>query len=129
MMFSGVPNLVSTFGYINASWTLKSDLTAEYACRLLNHMTETGMRQCTPRLREHEQDMAGVDWIDGFSSGYIRRKIHLLPKQGTVAPWRNVQNYALDRKVIGKGPIEDGVLQFTGQDNTRVDALALRPSS
>ena len=113
MMFSGVPNLVSTFGYINASWTLKSDLTAEYACRLLNHMTETGTRQCTPQLREHEQDMAGKDWIDGFSSGYIQRKIHLLPKQGTVAPWRNAQNYALDRKVIGKGPIEDGCLRFT----------------
>ena len=113
MMFSGVPNLVSTFGYINASWTLKSDLTAEYACRLLNHMTETGTHQCTPQLREHEQDMAGKDWIDGFSSGYIRRKIHLLPKQGTVSPWRNAQNYALDRKVIGKGPIEDGCLRFT----------------
>ena len=76
-------------------------------------MTETGMRQCTPRLREHEQDMAGVDWIDGFSSGYIQRKIHRLPRQGTVAPWRNAQNYALDRKVIGKGPIEDGCLRFT----------------
>ena len=112
MMFSDVPNLVSTFGYINASWTLKSDLTAEYACRLLNHMTETGMRQCTPRLREHEQDMAGVDWIDGFSSGYIQRKIHLLPKQGSRAPWRNTQNYAFDKKTIGKGPIDDGVLKF-----------------
>ena len=51
MMFSDVPNLVSTFGYINASWTLKADLTAEFSCRLLNHMTDTGMRQCTPRLR------------------------------------------------------------------------------
>ena len=51
MMFSDVPNLVSTFGYINASWTLKADLTAEYSCRLLNHMAETGTRQCTPRLR------------------------------------------------------------------------------
>ena len=113
MMYSDVPNLVSTFGYINASWTLKADLTAEYACRLLNHMTETGMRQCTPRLRTHERDMAGSDWIEGFSSGYIQRKMHLLPKQGTASPWRNTQNYTLDRKVIGEGPIEDGVLEFS----------------
>ena len=113
MMFSDVPNLVSTFGYINASWTLKADLTAEYSCRLLNHMTETGLRQCTPRLRAHEQGMAGEDWIDGFSSGYIQRKLPLLPKQGTESPWRNTQNYALDRKTIGKGPIEDGVLRFS----------------
>ena len=113
MMFSDVPNLVSTFGYINASWTLKADLTAEYACRLLNYMTETGARQCTPRLQEHQLNMAGEDWIDGFSSGYIQRKKHMLPKQGTASPWLNTQNYALDRKAIGEGPIEDGVLQFT----------------
>ena len=112
MMFSDVPNLVSTFGYINASWTLKADLTAEFSCRLLNHMTETGMRQCTPRLRDDEQDMAGKDWIEGFSSGYIQRKTHLLPKQGAASPWLNTQNYALDRKTIGEGPVEDGVLEF-----------------
>jgi cation diffusion facilitator CzcD-associated flavoprotein CzcO len=113
MMFSDVPNLVSTFGYINASWTLKADLTAEYTCRVLNHMTETGTRQCTPRLAEHELDMGGRDWIECFSSGYIRRKIDLLPRQGNTAPWVNTQNYALDRKTIGKGPIEDGFLQFS----------------
>lgn len=115
MMFSDVPNLVSTFGYINASWTLKADLTAEYACRLLNHMAATGTRQCTPRLADDQQDMAGRDWIDCFSSGYIQRKLHLLPKQGNAAPWLNTQNYALDRKVIGKGPIEDRFLRFTGR--------------
>jgi len=71
MMFSDVPNLISTFGYINASWTLKADLTAEFSCRLLNHMTATGMRQCIPRLRNHERDMTGKNWIESFSSGYI----------------------------------------------------------
>ena len=113
MMFSDLPNLVSTFGYINASWTLKSDLTAEYACRVLNHMAATGMRQCTPRLAEADQGMSGEDWIDSLSSGYIQRKIHLLPKQGAEPPWVNTQNYLLDRKTIGEGPIEDGFLQFT----------------
>jgi cation diffusion facilitator CzcD-associated flavoprotein CzcO len=111
MMFSGVPNLVSTFGYINASWTLKADLTAEYACRLLNHMRDTGMRQCMPRLQE--QDIAGKDWIQDFSSGYIQRKKHLLPKQGDRPPWVNTQNYALDKKIIREDPIDDGVLQFS----------------
>ena len=115
MMFSDVPNLVSTFGYINASWTLKADLTAEYCCRLLNHMADTGARQCTPRLQQHERNMAGEDWIEGFSSGYIQRKLHLLPKQGAESPWRNTQNYSLDRKTIGEGPIEDGFLLFTNK--------------
>ena len=59
--------------------------------------------------------MAGEDWIEGFSSGYIQRKMHLLPKQGDQPPWVNTQNYALDKKIIGEGPIEDGVLQFTNK--------------
>jgi cation diffusion facilitator CzcD-associated flavoprotein CzcO len=118
MMFSGVPNLISTFGYINASWTLKADLTAEFSCRVLNHMSDTGMRQCTPRLRDDEQDMPGKAWIEGFSSGYIQRKTHLLPKQGNRPPWINTQNYVLDRKTIGVQPLEDGCLQFSNPART-----------
>ena len=30
IMLCGVPNLAMTYGYTNASWTLKADLTAEY---------------------------------------------------------------------------------------------------
>ena len=44
MMFSDVPNLAYTFGYTNASWTLKADLVATYVCRLLNTMTKRGVR-------------------------------------------------------------------------------------
>ncbi len=111
MMFSDVPNLVSTFGYINASWTLKADITAEYSCRLLNHMRATGMRQCTPRLPE--QGMVVRDWLTDFSSGYLQRKMHLLPKQGDTPPWTNTQNYALDKKIIREHSVDDGVLKFT----------------
>ncbi|MCH9695134.1 MAG: NAD(P)/FAD-dependent oxidoreductase [Gammaproteobacteria bacterium] len=113
MMFSDVPNLISTFGYINASWTLKADLTAEYSCRLLKHMAETGTRQCTPRLQDCDKDVAGKDWIEGFSSGYIHRKSHLLPKQGNRPPWINTQNYTVDKKSIQEDALEDGFLQFT----------------
>jgi len=113
MMFSDVPNLISTFGYINASWTLKADLTAEFSCRVLNHMSDTGVRQCTPRLPDEERASGGKNWIENFSSGYIQRKSHLLPRQGARSPWVNTQNYALDRKTIGEAPIDDGVLVFS----------------
>ncbi|MFU8814721.1 MAG: flavin-containing monooxygenase [Pseudomonadales bacterium] len=113
MMFSGVPNLVQTFGYINASWTLRADLTSEYVCRLLNHMRATGMRQCTPRLREQDQNMKALPWIDGFSAGYMQRVMHLFPKQGDRDPWRNTQNYAEDKKMIRHAPLEDGALVFS----------------
>ena len=46
MMYSDVPNLASAFGYTNASWTLKCDLTCEYVCRLINYMDRHGYRQC-----------------------------------------------------------------------------------
>jgi cation diffusion facilitator CzcD-associated flavoprotein CzcO len=112
MMYSDVPNMVSTFGYINASWTLKADLTAEYVCRLVSHMDETGTRQCTPRLRGRDRNMPARPWIEDFSSGYIQRKMHLLPKQGNHGPWINTQDYELDKKMIRDGDIEDGILEF-----------------
>jgi monooxygenase len=113
MMYSDVPNLVQTFGYINASWTLRADLIAEFVCRLLNHMDATGMRQCTPRLREQDRNMPTRPWIDDFSAGYMQRVMQRFPKQGNRDPWRNTQNYALDKKLVRKAPLEDGVLQFT----------------
>ena len=41
LMLSDVPNLVFTFGYTHASWTLKADLAAQWLCRLLRHMSRT----------------------------------------------------------------------------------------
>jgi len=113
MMYSNVPNLVSTFGYINASWTLRSDLTAQYACRVINYMDQSGFRQCTPRLRDEDAGMPERAWITAFSSGYMQRVMHLFPKQGDKAPWLNTQNYSEDRKLILNRAIDDGVLTFS----------------
>ncbi len=112
MMFSDVPNLVYTLGYINASWTLRSELVAEFACRLVNHFTATGTAQCTPRLRAQDRDMPQRPLIDGFTPGYMQRALHLFPKQGDRDPWQNPQNYVLDRKIIREGALDDGVLEF-----------------
>ena len=111
-MFSGIPNLASTFGYINASWTLRADLIARFVCRLLNHMDATGMRRCTPRLRDEDRDMAVRPFVTDFSSGYFQRALHLLPKQGDRDPWRNTQSYACERKLLGKPRFDDGALVF-----------------
>jgi cation diffusion facilitator CzcD-associated flavoprotein CzcO len=115
--YSDVPNLVSSFGYVNASWTLRSDLICEYVCRLLNHMQATGTVQCTPRLRPYERSMSPRPWIDGFPAGYMRRAMPKLSKQGDHAPWVNPQNYAADRRMLHKEPVDDGVMQFTGPSN------------
>ena len=112
MMFSDVPNLIYTLGYINASWTLRSELVAEYVCRLVNRMAELGCASATPRLRASDRGMAPRPMIEDFSPGYMRRALHLFPKQGDHDPWRNTQNYTLDKQTIREAPLEDGVLVF-----------------
>jgi cation diffusion facilitator CzcD-associated flavoprotein CzcO len=118
MMFSDVPNLALAVGYTNASWTLKAELICRYVCRLLNHMTATGTRQCTPRMREAQLDEA--PFLD-LSSGYIKRSIHLFPKQGAKIPWKLHQSYPRDLRLLERGPVEDGVMEFSNP------AAAARP--
>lgn len=112
LAYSDVPNLVTSFGYINASWTLRADLTCEYVCRLLNHMRVTGTTQCTPRLRPEDHDMPALPMIQNFSSGYLQRTMHLMPRQGDREPWINPQDYSVDKVMFRKGAIDDGVMEF-----------------
>jgi cation diffusion facilitator CzcD-associated flavoprotein CzcO/acetyl esterase/lipase len=108
VMYSGVPNLVSTFGYTNASWTLKADLVARYTCRLLSHMQRHGHRACVPTPAS---PLTVVPMLD-FTSGYVQRAIERLPKQGGAAPWRLNQNYLSDLKTLRFARVDDGVLAF-----------------
>jgi cation diffusion facilitator CzcD-associated flavoprotein CzcO len=110
MMYSDLPNMASSFGYTNASWTLKCDLTCEYVCRLLTYMDRKGVRQATPRQRD--ASLGTEPWLD-FSSGYVTRSINKFPRQGDKAPWKLHQNYALDIVNLRYSPMDDGVLEFS----------------
>ncbi len=115
MMYSDVPNAASAFGYTNASWTLKADLTAQYICRMLNFMDEKSYAICTPRL--DDPSVKPEPPVD-FSSGYIQRAMKDLPKQGSKLPWRVNQNYIKDIKMFRYGQIEDGVMEFKARPAT-----------
>ena len=126
MMFSDVPNLALAIGYTNASWTLKAELICRYVCRLLNHMAATGTRQCTPRRRDVSIDEA--PFLD-LTSGYIQRAMDKFPKQGAKIPWRLHQNYARDLRMLQRGSVEDGAMEFSnragaGARNARPGVLA-----
>ena len=110
MMFSDLPNLSYSFGYTNASWTLKADLTSGYLCRLLNHMASRDYRIA---VAERQADVGEMPFLD-FSSGYVQRAAGVLPRQGDRAPWKLHQNYALDMASLKLGKVEDGVIQFRG---------------
>ncbi len=110
MMLSGVPNMVFTFGYTNASWTLKADLTSEYVAKLLNYMDTHGYDTVVPE--EPGEQVERRPFVD-LSSGYILRAIDRLPKSGSDAPWRLKQNYLVDLRVIRQGRVDDPALHFT----------------
>jgi monooxygenase len=122
LMYSEIPNLASTFGYTNASWTLKADLTAEYVCRLLNHMDARGYDYCTPRRRD--PSIAEEPAIN-FTSGYIQRASDILPKQGSKKPWKLHQNYALDLLDLRFASIDDGTMEFTRRKDRDARSKAL----
>ena len=109
MMFSGLPNIALAFGYTNASWTLKCDLTSKFVARLLNHMSEHGYASCYPE--QNNPDLELEPFVD-FNSSYVLRHVDDLPKQGSELPWKLKQNYFADRKMIGKGRLDDGFLVF-----------------
>jgi cation diffusion facilitator CzcD-associated flavoprotein CzcO len=112
MMLSGVPNMIFTVGYTNASWTLKADLVAEYACRLIRHMDEAGHEICVPA--EPAGSVEEVPLID-FNAGYVLRSLDKLPKQGSESPWRLRQNYPLDLRELRHAPVDDGTLSFSSR--------------
>jgi len=112
MMISDIPNMAIAFGYTNASWTLKSDLTANYVCKLLNYMDRKGYTMVVPaRKKDIDQEP-----IMNFNSGYVERALDILPKQGSERPWRVYQNYFMDMVTTRFGNTADGVLNFFKSD-------------
>lgn len=109
VMVEGLPNLGFTFGYTNASWTLKADITSEWICRVLQHMDKTGARVAVPINRD--PSVVCGDFLD-FQSGYIRRGLHRFPKMGNKPPWQLKQLYPYDLLMLRYSKLDDGVLQF-----------------
>ncbi len=119
MMYSDVPNLASAFGYTNASWTLKCDLTCEYVCRLINFMDRRGCASATPRRTD--PTVSEAPWLD-FTSGYVQRALDQLPRQGSKRPWKLYQNYALDLLSLRFGGVDDGTMEFAARKTERLAA-------
>jgi monooxygenase len=101
--------LASVFGYTNASWTLKSELTCNYICRVLNHMDRGGYQVCVPQ--NDDPSLTVEPWLN-LSSGYIQRVADKLPKQGSKVPWKLHQNYVKDVASLKYGSLDDGVIRF-----------------
>jgi monooxygenase len=110
VMFSNIPNMAHVFGYINASWTLKTDIVADYVCRLLKVMDAKGVSIANPVL--DDDAMPRLPFVSDFTSGYFARSFDQLSKNGNRHPWRVLQNYAAEKKILTQEPVDDGVLVF-----------------
>src|SRR4051794_8694443 len=110
MMLEGVPNLAFAFGYTNASWTLKAELTCDYVTRLLNRLHTKGLRQCTPI--NSDPAVTAAPFI-GLTSGYVQRGSHLFPQQGTAFPWQVHQSYLRDFRAMRMKGIDDDAMRFS----------------
>ncbi len=109
VMLQDVPNFATIIGYTNASWTLKADLACSYICRLLKYMDRKKLKSCVPRLLDAKIET--VPMID-FSSGYVKRGIDKMPKQGNQFPWKLHQNYVKDLITLRYKKIADDCLVF-----------------
>ena len=109
MMYNDVPNLAQAFGYTNASWTLKCDLTSKYVCRLLKHMDKQGFSSCV--ARNNDPTITRTPVLD-FNSTYIVKVLDELPSQGSKHPWRLHQNYFKDLSMLRYARLDDGVMEF-----------------
>jgi len=106
LMLEDVPNLTFAIGYTNASWTLRADLSAQYVCRLLNHLRATGAAYAYPSPTKQ----LTPNPLLGLSSGYIRRAEATLPMSGGVDPWQVHQSYLRDRKDIGTSDVTEDMV-------------------
>jgi cation diffusion facilitator CzcD-associated flavoprotein CzcO len=119
VLLEGVPNSALVFGYINASWTLKADLAAEYVVRLLRHMDAHGYTEVVARAAD--DDRTAQSMMSGLTSGYVRRADGMLPRQGREQPWRVLHNYLRDALMLRYRRIDDGILRFTKAASPRLE--------
>jgi cation diffusion facilitator CzcD-associated flavoprotein CzcO len=114
MMFTGVPNMAWVFGYFRASWTLRTDLVADFVCRLLAHMKNKGVNKVVPSLRPQDKDMPLQSWIDpeNFNPGYLMRDMHLLPRRGDKPEWQHSQDYWAEKDQFPAIDLDDAAFVY-----------------
>ena len=111
-MISDMPNFAYILGYLNASWTLKADLSCQFVVRLLKEMRTKSARKVVPSLLPGEK-LALKAWATDFSSNYLLRAMGQFPQQGDVGPWRVHQNYLRDWFTLKFSKVEDKYLRFS----------------
>lgn len=115
VMLSDLPNFATIFGYLRTSWTMRSEMVANFVTRLLNHMEEKQVKVAVPTLREQDTNMPRLPFIDpdDFNPGYMQRGRGISPKQGNQEPWVFNQDYYVERDILPVCELDDDVLKYS----------------
>ncbi|WP_279538908.1 NAD(P)/FAD-dependent oxidoreductase [Allobranchiibius sp. GilTou38] len=124
MMVEGVPNAAICIGYTNASWTLRADLSAQYFCKFVNHVSTSGSAYGYPTAHEAMRSRPAID----LQSGYVQRSIADFPKQGDRRPWFLRQNYVLDNRDTKRADLTQD-MTYVAVGDVRTPNGDLHPSS
>ena len=110
ILLSNVPNAAIIIGYTNASWTLKVDVAADYIARLLNYMDKKNYKVVVPKANADEITDDAI--MGSLSSGYIKRALDVMPRQGKNPAWRVSMNYLKDKVDLRTSGFKNDVLSF-----------------
>ncbi|MYN44757.1 FAD-dependent oxidoreductase [Pseudoduganella sp. FT93W] len=124
VLLENVPNFAYLFGYTNAPWTVKIEMSANYLCRLWEHMENLGKDVVIPRAPVGQKLEESV--LSSIHAGYVTRRQEILPRQGRSLPWRVVNNLKSDRNMFLNDPVGDASLELTGPSKAKVESINRR---
>ncbi|KAK1061813.1 hypothetical protein LTR74_010724 [Friedmanniomyces endolithicus] len=108
VMIEDVPNAAYVMGYVDASWTLGADATAQMVCRILKQMRKEGVKKVVPRRSEYEKEHMEEAPLLRLTSTYVKRGREATPKTGTMGQWRPRSYYYKDILMAWFGDIKTG---------------------
>merc|ERR1712157_271805 len=95
-MLEDLPNAAFVVGYVDASWTLGADATAQMICRILNQMKREGVDEVIPRRTEEEKRSMTEEPLLKLQSTYVKKAKDALPKAGSTGQWKARSYYYKD---------------------------------
>lgn len=108
-LLSDVPNFGFCIGYINLSWTVRSDATARLLARVIGRLRDGSAEVVTPRFHGSPQSHPLMD----MKSGYLARALDRMPRTTDRYPWAMDKNVLRDLRALTRADLDEG-LEWTG---------------
>lgn len=109
VMLEDLPNAAMTIGYVDASWTLGADATAQMVCRILKRMKKEGVSEVVPRCSDSLKSKMSEKPVLNLTSTYVKAGNNILPKAGDRGQWRPRSYYYEDILMAWYGDIKSGM--------------------